>query len=87
MIPIIGDKMLLYDRNNDVFFAGYKRMNTNAPKWCKDFGGAMVITQLSTAYRLKEQLGLGVRIVSETEAKKINALREYREAQNGESKA
>lgn len=84
MIQIIGDKMLLYDRDNDLFFAGYGKKNYTKPKWSKSLSGAMVINRLSYAYMVKEQLGLGVRIISATEARKINALREYREAQNGE---
>lgn len=81
---MLGDKMLIYDRNAGMFFAGWKKRNNKIvePLWSAKAKGGFVTNRLGTAYDLKEQLGLGVRIVSETEANKIDALREYREKQN-----
>lgn len=77
---MIGDKMYLYDRVNDVFFGGWRNSRNGKkrmPIWCTTSKKAKVMTVLRVAYELKE--ALGVRIVSETEAHKIDALREYRE--------
>lgn len=84
MITIIGDKMLLYDRDKGLFFAGYKK-NKMIPMWSENMKNGMVLNRLADAYRIKEQLGLGIRIVSATEARKINMLREYREAENAKA--
>ncbi|MBP5709992.1 MAG: hypothetical protein J6W84_03340 [Bacteroidales bacterium] len=85
---MIGDKMLLYDRENERFFAGWKAATKRqadelVPMWSEWGKDAMVIYRLSVAYRIKETLGIGVRIVSETEAHKIDSMRRYREANGG----
>lgn len=80
---MIGDKMLLYDRENERFFTGWKSTKRPTddltPTWSKWGKDGLVIYRLSAAYRLKEMLGVGVRIVSETEAHKIDSMRYYRE--------
>lgn len=72
---MIGKKMLLYDKANDMFFAGYKarrgRGAEMTPTWCKSIAEAIVVDKVDVAYRYKEQLGLGVRIVTEEEASEI----------------
>lgn len=68
---MIGNKMLLYDKANDMFFAGYKAKESGVPVWCKSVSDAVVVNQVSVAYRFKEQLGVGVRIVTEEEANEI----------------
>lgn len=80
---MIGDKMLLYDRENGRFFAGWKATKRQTdelvPTWSEWGKDALVVYRLSAAYRIKEALGVGVRIVSETEAHKIDSMRYYRE--------
>ena len=69
---MIGKKMLLYDRAKDMFFAGYKKKGRAVtPTWCKSVDEAVVVDQVDVAYRYKEELGLGVRIVTEEEASEI----------------
>lgn len=81
---MLGDKMYLYDRNNGRFFAGWNGKCANGailpPIWSTNAREAKIVSSLRYAYDLKERLGEGVRIVSETEARKIDKLREYREA-------
>ena len=73
---MIGKKMLLYDKANDAFFAGYKVKNGKTlPTWVKDDGGALVINQVDVAVQYKDELGLGVRIVTEEEADEIKTKR------------
>ena len=67
--------MLLYNKANDMFFAGYKarkgRSMELTPAWCQAISEAMVVDKVDVAYQYKEQLGLGVRIVTEEEASEI----------------
>ena len=77
---MIGDKMLIYDLPNGRFLAGWKR-RWSEPKWSDTSKGALVVHRLSDAYAYKERLGMGIRIISETEAKRIDAIKEYKEAE------
>lgn len=64
--------MLLYDKANDVFFAGYKAKGGKvAPTWCKPIGLALVVSKVDEAVQYKDELGMGVRIVTEEEASEI----------------
>lgn len=80
---MLGDKMLIYDKANDRFFAGWRDGKRNGseiqlPTWSKSVKGAKIVCRLNAAYYIKEQLGLGMYIVSDDEANRIEALREYR---------
>ena len=76
---MIGDKMLIYRRDTGQFFAKW-RGKTREPVWCYLAKDAKVFYRINEALAAKEQLGIGVRIVSEKEGKEIDSLR-YREAE------
>lgn len=87
---MLGDRMLIYDKPNDRFFAGWKNGKHSGspeqvPTWSKAVKGAALVYRPEKAYYIKEQLGAGVYIVSEKEAGRIEAYREYREAANEEA--
>lgn len=87
---MIGDKIMVYDAANDRWFVrwAYKRMYTYAneprdpmPVWTKDINEAMRTNLLLSAQRVVDKMGGGVRIVSETKARQMEAMKAYREAQ------
>ena len=78
---MIGDKMLIYNRDTGQFFSRWRvKRAGREPIWCDWAHGAHVFSVIRDALSVKEELGMGVRIVSETEGRKIDALRKYREA-------
>ena len=71
---MIGDKMLIYNRDTGQFFAKWRGRNRE-PVWCDYAAEAHVFYRIGDAYSTKESLGLGVRIVSEKESIKIDTLK------------
>jgi hypothetical protein len=85
---MIGDRLMVYDPAADMFYGGRDKerkvfVNIPAPhKWVKSLKNAKCTNALNHYQRLCEELGGGVRIVSETEARRIVMMRQYREARN-----
>jgi hypothetical protein len=85
---MIGDRLLVYDPANDMFYQGrdkYRRVIAGQPapaKWTPKPELAKCSNALTWYMKLCEELGGGVRIVSETEARRIVRMRQYREARN-----
>jgi hypothetical protein len=79
---MIGDNLLIYNPGKDAFYAGrgekiYVRYKTT-PLWVKDPAKAKCSTALTKYQKICAEIGGGVRIVSETEARRIVRMREYR---------
>lgn len=77
---MIGDKMLLYDRENDVFFSGWRMQKiggetVSVPAWTSRVRNAMTFQQLDLAWSAKDTLNCGAHVVSLTEAAKIETRR------------
>ena len=70
---MIGENMLIYDREHGRFFAKWYGKN-HVPVWSEYSSGGQVFHRVSEAYAVKEQI-VGARIVSEAEAKKIDTLK------------
>lgn len=70
---LIGKRMLLYNKPYDMFFAGYRHAKgcKEVPTWCKSISEAVVVSEVDAAVQYKENLGYGVRIVTEEEANEI----------------
>lgn len=85
---MIGDRLMVYDPATDMFYQGrdkYKRIFAGQPtptKWTPYPELAKCTNALNHYQRLRKELGGGVRIVSETEARRIVRMRQYREARN-----
>jgi hypothetical protein len=85
---MIGDRLLVYDPATDMFYQGrdkYRRIYAGQPtptKWTSYPELARCSNALIWFRKLCAELGGGVRIVSETEARRIVRMREYREARN-----
>lgn len=82
---MIGDSLMIYDPVNDVFFAGRGDKvyaNRKAPPlWERDPSKAKCSNALTKYRAICAEIGGGVRIVSETEARRIVMMRKYRERQ------
>jgi hypothetical protein len=85
---MIGDRLMVYDPATDMFYGGRDKerkvyVNIPAPhKWVRSLKNAKCTNALNHYRRLCDELGGGVRIVSETEARRIVMMRQYREARN-----
>lgn len=85
---MIGDRLLVYDPATDMFFQGRdkdKKIYVGKPappKWTLNPELAKCSNALTKYQALCAELGGGVRIVSETEARRIVRMRQYREARN-----
>lgn len=86
---MIGDNLLIYNPKLDKFYAGrdwfgkHYVTDKTAPIWTRNIESAKCSHALARYRKICTELGGGVRIVSETEARRIVMMREYREAQNG----
>lgn len=86
---MIGDRLLVYNPANDMFYQGrdkYRRVKPGdpaPPMWTPYPELAKCSNALTWYRKLCADLGGEVRIVSETEARRIVMMREYREARNG----
>jgi len=85
---MIGDRLMVYNPEADMFYQGrdiYKRKTHSEPAppmWTLWPKYAKCTNALNFCRRLCAELGGGVRIVSETEARRIVMMREYRERQS-----
>lgn len=85
---MIGDNLMIYNPTLDMFYAGrvsYYRVMANQPpviRWERDPYFAKCSNALTLYKKICKELGGGVRIVSETEARRIVMMRKYREAHN-----
>ena len=85
---MIGDRLLVYDQAMDMFYMGrakWKREKPGVPapeRWTPYPQYAHCSNALNQYRRVCDELGGGVRIVSETEARRIVRMRQYREARN-----
>jgi hypothetical protein len=85
---MIGDNLLIYNPSLDMFYAGrysyYKVFaKDKAPaRWVNEPSLAKCSNALTKYKKICAELGGGVRIVSETEARRIVRMRQYREARN-----
>jgi hypothetical protein len=85
---MIGDRLLVYDPETDMFYQGRNKDKITCDgqhphKWTPWPKYAKCTNALNHYRRLGAELGGGVRIVSETEARRIVMMRKYREARNG----
>ena len=87
---MIGDMLMIYDPDTDMFFAGRKKCvriyadKLNPPIWVHDPADAKRSSALSRYRQICEEIGRNVRIVSETAAQRIVMMREYREGRDGQ---
>lgn len=83
---MIGDMLMIYNPVKDAFFAGRGDkvyVNRKAPPiWARDPSMAKRSGALIKYRAICKEIGGGVRIVSETEARRIVMMREYREARD-----
>lgn len=83
---MLGDSILVYSKEEDGFFAGWKKqsmpfsISTPKPIWSVSVDGAKVTRSLIYMQDVVELLGRKAKIVSETEARRIEALRGYKKA-------
>lgn len=84
---MIGDNLMIYNPVKDAFYAGRgEKVYANrkaAPLWEQDPSKAKCSNALTKYQTICAEIGGGVRIVSETEARRIVMMREYREEQDG----
>ena len=75
--------MLIYDSDTGLFFAGWDwhaKVYANdaaPPSWTQNLDTAIISTGLKKLQEIVKRLGGGARIVSETRARQIVAMREY----------
>ena len=85
---MIGDMLMIYNPVKDAFFAGRGDKvyaNRKAPPlWARDPAMAKCSNALIKYRAICAEIGGGVRIVSETEARRIVMMREYMEGNNGQ---
>lgn len=83
---MIGDMLMIYNPVKDAFFAGRSDKvyaNRKAPPiWVRDPVRAKCSNALIKYRAICTEIGEGARIVSETEARRIVMMREYREARD-----
>lgn len=81
---MIGDKILVYDDDKKMFFAGWAMQKTSysvdppTPTWSKTVDDAKVSQMLMHMCEVARMLGPSARIVSETRARQIEAELAYR---------
>ena len=82
-----GDAILVYDITNDRFFAGWAKQDKPfaveepKPLWSETVDGARKTRTLGNMQTIVRMLGDGVQIVSETKARQIEALKQYKARQ------
>lgn len=86
-----GDRLMLYNTKTGKFFVRFdkhwsiKKGSSIRDIWTNDYGCAWTTTALGSIQRKRAQLGPDVRIISETQARKILEVRaldeEYRAAE------
>lgn len=85
---MIGDMILITNRQTGKFFAGWVEHNkayapnkVRTPVWVGPVEDALQTYELQWAYKVKDEIGPDARIISITEARRIEALRAYRKYQ------
>ena len=78
---MIGDKLLIYNENNGMFYTGPSHEETQV--WCEDIEHAYKGVVLDWMHKKVSKLGDGTRIISETAARKIVSMRNYRSVNSG----
>lgn len=76
-----GDRLMLYDKRADMFFVCFSRhwtMKRGASVkaiWAKDMSAAWVTSTLKSIQQKRRELGPDVKIVTETQARRIMEMR------------
>lgn len=85
---MIGDCVLIYDKRRDRYFAGWlKQAKTYAeepptPIWADTMDQAKITKNIAWAHGVVKRFGEDFRVISETTARRLDALREYRMKEN-----
>jgi hypothetical protein len=76
-----GDRLMLYDKRADMFFVCFtkhwtmKRGASVKAIWVQDMSVAWVTSNLSSIQKKRRELGPDVKIVTETQARRIMEMR------------
>lgn len=88
-----GDRLMLYDKRADMFFVCFtkhwtmKRGASEKAIWVKYMSVAWVTSNLSSIQKKRRELGPDVKIVTETQARRIEEMRALDEEYNRSRKA
>lgn len=87
---MIGDMILIANRQTGKFFAGWVEHNKaqapngiRTPVWVSPVEDALQTYELQWAYRVKDEIGADARIISITEARRLEAIGRYKAITKG----